>query len=231
MKLTVFIGCFNEKPTILKAIAEARALKVEKEIIVIDNCSTDGTRQILEGLKNDPQLKIILHAQNMGAGYSAEEAISLAKGDYFYGPGADLEYTMSDVYKMIQELEENNLDAILGSRILNRKGVSTWQLIKERPYWLGSIIATSIINFFYNKKFTDVIGITLVKTQILRKLDCQANSQAFAFELVSRLCKYRYKTGEVHLNYKPRTRKEGKTIRAIDMLPALWVMLRVKLWR
>jgi glycosyltransferase involved in cell wall biosynthesis len=231
MKLTVFIGCFNEKPTILKAIAEAKALKLDKEIIVIDNCSTDGTRQILAGLKNDPGLTIVLHSRNMGAGYSAEEAISLAKGDYFYGPGADLEYTMSDVYKMIQELEKNNLDAILGSRILNRKGVSAWQLVKERPYWLGSIIATSLINFFYHQKFTDVIGINLVKTEILRKLKSQANSQVFTFELVSRLCKYHYRIGEVHLNYKPRTHKEGKTIRAIDMLPALWAMLRVKVWR
>ena len=231
MKLTVFIGCFNEKPTILKAIAEAKALEVDKEIILIDNCSTDGTRQILEGLKNDPQLKIILHERNMGAGYSAVEAIGLAQGDYFYGPGADLEYTMADVYKMIQELESNNLDAVLGSRILNRTGVSAWQLVKERPFWLGSIIATTLINIFYGRKFTDVIGINLVKTKILRKLNCRASSQAYAFELVSRLCKYRYRIGEVHLNYKPRTRKEGKTIRAIDMLPALWVMLRIKIWR
>lgn len=228
MKLVIFIGCFNEKSTILKAIEEARAINIDKEIIIIDNCSTDGTRETLEGLKDDKDLSIVFNFKNMGAGYSAGEAIRLAKGDYFYGPGADLEYKMVDVYKMVEKLERENLDAIFGSRILDRKGVSVLQLIKERPYWLGSIIATFLINLFYRKNFTDVIGINLVKTNILRTLDCKTNSQVFTFELVSRLCKNKYKIGEVHLSYKPRTHKEGKTIRAIDMLPALWAIFRVK---
>ena len=89
MKLTITIGCFNEKPTILKAIEQAKAINIDKEIIVIDNCSTDGTREILEGLKEDKALKIIFHSKNMGAGYSGCEGIRLAQGDYLYAPGAD----------------------------------------------------------------------------------------------------------------------------------------------
>ena len=86
MKLTILIGCFNEKQTILKAIKQAKAINVEKEIIVIDNCSTDGTKEVLEALSGDNDLKIIFHHKNMGAGYSAREGITLAQGDYFYGP-------------------------------------------------------------------------------------------------------------------------------------------------
>lgn len=229
MKLTIVITCFNEKLTILKAIEQAKALNIDKEIIVIDNCSTDGTKELLESLIADKSLQIIIHSKNMGAGYSTAEGISLAKGDYFYAPGADLEYDMNDVYKMINKIESEKLDAVFGSRLLERRDVSKWQLIKERHYWLGTIIATFLINVLYGKCFTDVIGINLVKTDLLRALDCKSSSQSFTFELVSKLCKNKKKIGEIHLRYKPRTHKEGKTIKATDMLPALWTIFKVKL--
>lgn len=230
MKLTVVISCFNEKLTILRAIDEAKALDIDKEIIVIDNCSTDGTRQILEGLGNDKSLRIILHSRNMGAGYSGREGNLLAKGDYLYGPGADLEYRMQDVCRMIEKLESENLDAVFGSRLLDRKGISLIGLIKERPFWLGSIIATFLTNLFYRKSFTDVIATKLVKTEILREVDCKSSGQAFEFELVSKLCKRGYKIGEVGVSYKPRSRKQGKTIKAFDIIPAILVMIRVRIF-
>lgn len=230
MKLTILIGCFNEKSTILKVIEQAKAINIDKEIIVIDNCSIGGTREILEGLRNDKGLRIILHSRNMGAGYSGCEGINLAQGDYFYCPGADLEYRMDDLYKMMDKMEREGLDAILGSRILDRKGVSKFQLIKERPYWLGTIIATFLVNLLYRKNFTDIIGSGLMKTDTLKSLDCKASSQAFMFELISKLCKKKYKIGEASVWYKPRTHKEGKTIRAIDIVPALLVILRVKIF-
>ncbi len=230
MKLTIFIACFNEKPTILKVIEQAKAINIDKEIIVIDNCSTDGTKEILEGLKDDRGLKIIFHSKNMGAGYSAGEGINLAGGDYFYSPCADLEYKMEDVYKMMEKMEGEKLDIVFGSRILDRKDVSKFKLVKERPYWLGTIIATFLVNLLYGKNFTDIIATKLIKTDILKRLGCKANNQAFEFELVSNLCKKGYKIGEVSVWYKPRTHKEGKTIRAFDMLPAILAILRVKIF-
>lgn len=230
MKLTILIVCFNEKSTILKVIEQAKAINIDKEIIVIDNCSKDGTREILEGLKNDKELSVVFHSKNMGVGYSACEGIKLAQGGYFYCPGADLEYKMDDVYKMIDKLEERNLDAVFGSRLLDKKNIPRFKLIKERPYWLGSIIGTFLINLFYGRNFTDIIATKLIKTNILKGLSCQATNQAFEFELVSRLCKKRYKIGEVPVWYKPRTHKEGKTIRAIDIVPALWAIFRIKFW-
>ncbi len=80
MKLTIVLGCFNEKVTILKAIEQAKEINIDKEIIVIDNCSTDGTKEILESLKNDSALRIIFHSKNMGSGYSGCEGIRLAEG-------------------------------------------------------------------------------------------------------------------------------------------------------
>jgi glycosyltransferase involved in cell wall biosynthesis len=230
MKLTVLINCFNEKPTILKAIEQAKAINIDKEIIVIDNCSTDGTKEMLEGLKGDDALRIVFHSRNMGAGYSACEGIRLARGDYFYGPGADLEYKMEDVYKMMVKMEGENLDIVFGSRLLERKDYSKIALIKERPYWLGTIIGTFLINLLYRKDLTDIIATKLIKTDILKKLGCESSNQAFEFELVSNLCKKGYLIGEVAVWYKPRTRKEGKTIRAFDMIPAILAILRVKIF-
>jgi hypothetical protein len=127
-------------------------------------------------------------------------------------------------------MESEKLDAVIGSRLLERKGISICQLIKERPYWSGTIIATFLMNILYGKNFTDIIGTNLVKTSVLRTLSCKSSGQAFTFELVSKLCKNRYKIGEVPVWYKPRTHKEGKTIRAFDILPALAAIFKVKLF-
>jgi glycosyltransferase involved in cell wall biosynthesis len=228
MKLTILIGCFNEKATILKAIEQAKEINIDKEIIVTDNCSVDGTKEILETLKNDKALKIIFHSKNMGVGYSGSEGIYLAKGNYFYAPGADLEYKMSDVYKMIEKLESENLDAVFGSRLLDKKIISLCRLIKERPHWLGSIISTFLVNLLYGRDFTDVIATKLVKTDILKSLNMKSNGQAFEFELVSRLCKKKLKIKEVPVWYSPRTEKEGKKIKAIDIIPALISIFKIK---
>lgn len=230
MKLTISIPCFNERPNILKTIEQAKALKVDKEIILIDNCSTDGTREILEGLRNDRKLKIVLHDRNLGVSFSAIEGIRLATGDYVYGPCADLEYKMDDVYKLIDKIEKENLDIVFGSRLLERKGVSIWQLIKEIPFWLGTIITTFLINLLYGKKFTDILAAKLLKTSVVQSLDFKARNQTFEFELVSKLCKGRFKIGEVPIWYKPRTHKQGKSIKALDIFPAILSIIKVKIF-
>ena len=228
MKLTILVGCFNERRTILKAIEQAKSITIDKEIFVIYNCSTDGTREILKDLENDKGLKIILHSKNMGTGYSACECIQLAQGDYYYAPGADLEYKIEDVYRMIDEMESKKLDAVFGSRLADRKGISMWAFIKERPFWLGTIIATFLINLLYRKNFTDIIATKLIKIDVLRKVNCRNCNHDREFELVGRLCKGKYKISEIPVWYKPRTHKEGKTIKVMDMIPALITIFKVK---
>src|SRR3989338_5234876 len=186
MKLSVIIACFNEKATILKAIAEAKDLDINKEIIVIDNCSTDGTRQILESL-NDETLRIVLQPKNFGVGRSVKVGIEMAKGDYCYSPCADLEYRMSDVYKMFDQIEKYGLDAVFGSRIADKKNISRLAIIKERPYYAATILATYLTNRWYRRDFTDIIAPKLIKTDILKKLKITADNQAFEFGLVSRI--------------------------------------------
>ncbi len=227
MKLTIMIGCFNERTTILQAIEQAKNINLDKEIIVIDNFSHDGTKEILQSLKVDKEIKIILRDENMGAGTSSLEGIKLAKGEFFFNPGADLEYNMDDVYKMLEKAESENLDAVFGSRLIDKKNVSRYRLLKERPYWLGTIIFTFLVNCLFRKKFTDVLGIHLVKVSVLKKLGFKSKSKFITFALVSKLCKKRHKIGEVPVDYKPRSHKDGKTIRASDMLLAIFTIFKV----
>jgi len=131
---------------------------------------------------------------------------------------------------MIIKLEDENLDAVFGSRLLNVKNKSKLQLIKERPSWLGSIISTFMINKFYMRNFTDVIATALVKTDILKTLGHTSDNHSFQFELVSRLCKKGYKIDEVPVCYKPRKGKKGKTIKWWHMINAIIVMIRAKLF-
>jgi glycosyltransferase involved in cell wall biosynthesis len=230
MKLTILILCLNESSTIAQAIDQAKQIHLDKEIIVIDNCSTDGTQELIKAFKPDPELKVVIHDKNMGVGYSVREGISIAEGDYLYAPGADLEYKMEDVYKMIEIIQNNNLDAVFGSRLLAKKGIPKFKLIKERPYWLGSMLTTSLINLFYGKKFTDIIATKLIKTGILKNLGCRADNPAFEFELVSRLCKQGYRIQEEPVWYAPRTHQKGKSIKAVHIIPALLAIFGVKLF-
>lgn len=227
MKLSVVVQVFNEKPTILQAINEVKQLTMDKEIIVIDNHSTDGTREILKNLKDD-SLRIIFQPKNFGPGGTVQTASNLAKGDYIHFYHADLEYKANDVYKMLQKAEEENLDAVFGSRLANKVHLSKITLIKERPYVLASLIATYLINKWYKKNFTDVIATKLIRTNVLRGLNCEFLNQGSEFEITSKLCKRKYRIGEVSVFYKPRSHKEGKKIRAMDSIPALLALIKVR---
>lgn len=227
MKLTLLIPVYNEKPTILAAIEAAKRLRIDKEIIVVDNCSTDGTRELLAGLK-DSSLQIIFQPRNLGPGASVQAAIDLAKGDYFYVHHSDLEYKAEDVYKMLKKAEEENLDAVFGSRLAERRHVPKLTLIKERPYVLATIITTYLVNKWYGKNFTDIIATKLIKTNICKKLNCKFKNQGFEFELAGKLSKRRYRIGEIPVFYRPRSHKEGKKIRVMDMVPALLALFKVR---
>ncbi len=226
MKLTIMLGCYNEKATIIDAIEEAKALPIDKEIIVIDNASTDGTREILERLDDD-SIKLVLKDRNRGPGHSVKLAISMAKGEYLYCPGTDREYRMTDVLTMFDKLEAGNLDAVFGSRLFDRKG-SLWELVKERPFWLGSIISTVLVNMLYRARFTDVIAPKLINTATMRSIGLESDGHVIEFETVSWLCKAGCRIGEIPIYYRPRTREEGKTIKAFDLVPALWAIIKVR---
>lgn len=228
MKLTVIVTVYNEKNTIIKAIEEAKNIHLDKEIIVIDNCSTDGTREILRGL-NDNAIKIVYQSMNYGYGMSVITGMSLAQGEYLFVHNSDLEYDPSCIYEMLNLAERENLDSVFGSRLLKRQGESKLKILKERPFYLGTFITTFLTNILYRKNLSDIIGTRFYRTDVLRKINPQLKKIGFDFEVVSKLCKYGYKIKEVAVNYSPRT--EGKKVKAYDIIPAIWTMLKIKFSR
>jgi glycosyltransferase involved in cell wall biosynthesis len=232
MKLTIIVTVFNEKNTILEAIKEARGLNIDKEIIVIDNYSYDGTVEILKGIKDD-SIKIIFQPQNYGYGQSVKTGLSFAKGEFIYIHYSDLEYGIASVHDMLDLIEKENLDAVFGSRLYNfKKNIhSVFSLVKERPYYLGTLVTTFLINLFYKRRFTDIIGTKLYRVSSLKKVYFESNGFSFDFEVASKLCKNKFKIKEVPVSYKPRSSRKGKKVRAKDIIPAIIKIFRVKFFK
>jgi len=225
MKLTIVVTVYNEKDTIVRAIEQAKALSLEKQIIVIDNCSTDGTREILRQL-NDKELEIVYQSGNYGYGMSVITGMRLAKGGYMYVHNSDLEYDPVCVYDMLRIAEEEQLDAVFGSRLFHRRGESKLSIIKTRPFYLGTIITTFLTNVFYRKDFTDIIGCRFYRTSALKAINPRIQGIGFDFEVVSKLAKLGYKLKEIPVQYYPRTK--GKKIKVYDIIPAVWTMIKIK---
>jgi glycosyltransferase involved in cell wall biosynthesis len=229
IRLTIVVTVFNEKKTILKAIEEVKDLNIDKEIIVIDNFSTDGTVEILKGIKDD-SIKIIFQPENYGYGQSVVTGLSLAKGEYAFIQFSDLEYDISAVYNMLDLISKDGLDAVFGSRYYNIKKnfFTVFSMVKQRPYSLGSIITTFLINVFYKRNFTDIIGTKLYRVSSFKKINFKPPKVGFDFEVVSRLCKHGYRIKEVPVKYKPRNHEEGKKIKAINIFSALLIIFKIK---
>ncbi len=226
MKLTVVVPVYNEVKTILQAIKDVEKIKVpDKEVIIIDNCSTDGTRELLKGLKLD-KYKIIYNESNTISG-SLINAMKMAKGEYLYSHHSDLEYDPSDAIKMLEVAEQGGYDVVLGSRLKDNKA-SIWSIVRDRPAFLASIICTALINRWYGKNFTDMIGTQLYRTSSIRKVPVSTYGQGYIFENISRICKRGLKMEEVAVSYRPRSYREGKKIRPYHIINALFAMFRVR---
>jgi len=228
MKLTILVPVFNEHETILQAINNAKLIRAsEKEIIIVDNSSTDGTKELLKKL-NDPSLSIVFHDQNYGAGKSIEDGIKMARGEYIYIYHSDLEYDYRDAEKMLDVAEKGHYDAVLGSRLKNRSD-SIFNLLRQRPAYTATIIATALVNRWYNKNFTDIIGSKLYRTASVRNIPIDTYGPGFDFEHVSRMCKLGLNMTEIAINFTPRSFGKKK-IKFYNMINALFSLFKVRLF-
>jgi glycosyltransferase involved in cell wall biosynthesis len=228
MKLSIVVITFNEVKTVKEAIDNVRSLDIEKEIIVIDNCSTDGTAEIIEQLGYG-DIKFVLQKKNYGVGRSYELGFEMSRGEYVFIQHSDLEYDYTAALIMLELAERTNLDAVFGSRFQELlKTTTRWSLFKERPAILASYISTYLVNTWYGYKFTDVIGAELYKTSVIQKIPISTYNTGFKFEHVSRMCKKRLEIGEINIEYKPRDNAADKKIKSYHIINALWAMVRVR---
>ena len=245
MIISYIIPVYNEIKTISESIDQIINLDFQnKEIIIIDNGSTDGTKEKLKKYIGLKDIKVILRDKNLGFGASIVKGFEEASGEFIYIQYADLEYDHLCSVKMLNLARENNADLILGSRL--KKFTSFKGLINEvikKPAYFATIICTFLINIFYKKKFTDIIGGKFYKTESIKKiiLDMKLNSgmgHSFDFELVSRICKNNLKIEETNIEYKARKftnveklkRVKEKKINFVHILPAIFTIIKIKLF-
>ena len=217
---------YNEVRTIKKAIQDVVDINYKKkEIIVIDNGSTDGSQDIIKKFKN---IKKVLRKKNLGAGMTVADGIKKAKGDYIYIQFSDLEYDHFKSLDMLSYAKKNNLDIVLGSRLKNK---DIWKELLKKKSYLATIFTTFIINKFYNKKFTDIIGSKLYKTAAVRKIPINSYGAGFDWEFISRACKRNLKIGEISIKYKPRLNQNEKKIRIYNIFNAIYELIKVKIFK
>ena len=232
MSITFLIPVYNEFKTVRKAIEETIEIDIpSKEIIIIDNGSNDGTQDIIKEFENHQDIKIILNRKNLGFGNSIREGFFYSTKQFIYLQFGDLEYDIKSSYEMLRLIKEKNLDAIFGSRL---KNINSWnklfKIIIHNPSYLATVICTSLINIFYSKKFTDIIGGKMYRKETIKNALPKISGPGFDFEFVSIICKNKFYVDEIFVNYAPRKVFSDKKIKFYHMLNAIYSILKIKLF-
>ena len=229
MKLSIIIPVYNEKDTILTVLERVRAVDLgpdwEKEIIVVDNCSTDGTRELLREVeaKHNPDLRVIYQPRNMGKGTSIRTAIPYCSGDYTIIQDADLEYDPAEYPRLLAPFASPQVQVVYGSRNLRRNPRSSWTF-----YWGGRLLSW-LVNLLYGARITDeATGYKAFRADLFRSLRWKADGFEFCPEVTARILRRGIRIVEVPISYRPRSREEGKKIHWRDGLVAIWTLVRYR---
>lgn len=230
MKLSVIIPVYNEKNTILEVLrlVEAVDLSLEKEIIIIDDCSTDGSRDVLKSLDRN-KFKIIFKEKNEGKGSAIKEGFLTATGDIIIIQDADLEYDPNDYIKVLKPILEGRADVVYGSRFLSgepKRVLFFW-------HYLGNIFLTILSNFLTGLTLTDMETCSKAfKKEVVDSFKNKIESKRFGIEpeLTARIAKGRWRIYEVGISYYGRDYFEGKKINWRDGVAAIWHIIKFNLF-
>ena len=223
-KLTIIIPCYNEQRTIDTILDRInQSLKTYKifnyEILIVDDSSNDGTKEILKNLSNNERVKIYFHDINLGKGAAIQTALSYVTGDITIVQDADLEYDPFDYDKLLLPFFETNADVVYGSRFL---GGGKFVRIHFFWHYLANKILTFICNLFINLNLTDMeTGYKVFKTSALKSIKLEEKTFSFEPEVTIKLSKKNYKFFEVPITYNGRSYEEGKKIGLKDAFIAL----------
>ena len=224
--LTVIVPVFNEKKTVLKLLDRVLAVDVDKEVIVVDDGSTDSTREILKSAESRYSGVLFLyHDRNRGKGAAIRTGISRARGRFTIIQDADLEYDPEEYPRLLAPLLEEKTRVVYGSRVLGSKKVRSY----NRYYWGGRMLSL-FTNLLFRSAITDEpTCYKVVETQLLRDLDLKAVGFEFCPEVTAKILRAGFTIHEVPISYHPRSFEEGKKIRPKDGLIAIWTLLKYRL--
>ena len=224
MKLSVIIPIYNEIHTLEELIKRVKNTKLADEIVLIDDGSSDGTREIVEKYKGQEGIVVVMHEKNQGKGAAVRSGFEVAKGDIFLIQDADLEYDPREYPNLLKPIEEGLSDVVYGSRFLgaSRRVAMFWHMIANK-------LLTLFTNILYDTILTDMeTGYKVFKREVVMDMPLHAKRFEFEPEFTAKILKRKFKIFEVPITFNPRDYEEGKKIGLSDAFEAVWALIKYR---
>jgi glycosyltransferase involved in cell wall biosynthesis len=224
MQLSVVIPVFNEVGNIEAIIKRVKATKLASEIVVVDDGSQDGTRDVLKQLNGKSRVRVILHEKNQGKGAAVWTGIQAATGDVILIQDADLEYSPGDYPALLQPILDGIADVVYGSRFLGgpRRATMFWHMI-------ANILLTFMTNILYDTILSDMeTGYKVFRRKVIEGMVLRSHRFDFEPEFTAKVLKRHYRIYEVPITFNPRDYSEGKKIKLHDAFEAVWTLLKYR---
>lgn len=226
MKLSIVIPVYNELATITEIVSRVRKAPFEKEIIIVDDGSTDGTRAQLEAIKRDPDVRVLFHERNRGKGAALRTGFGAVSGDVVIIQDADLEYDPADYPILLRPIQEGHADVVYGSRFLGgpHRVLFFW-------HYIGNRLLTLLSDALSNLNLSDMeVCYKVFRREVLKDLPLRSDRFGFEPEFTMKVAKRGYRIYEVPVSYRGRTYQEGKKITWKDGLAAIYTIIRFRLF-
>jgi glycosyltransferase involved in cell wall biosynthesis len=224
MKLSIIIPVYNEVESIQVILKRVQDQNLAHEIIVVDDGSKDGTRDVLQTLDGKDGIRVIMHEHNKGKGAAVRTGMAAAIGDIMLIQDADLEYDPRDIPSLLQPIEEGVADVVYGSRFLGRAHRVTmfWHQVANK-------MLTLMTNILYNTILTDMeTGYKVFRREVLNGMVLRANSFDFEPEFTAKILKRKFRIFETPITFNPREYSQGKKIKLHDAFAAVWTLVKYR---
>jgi glycosyltransferase involved in cell wall biosynthesis len=224
MNLSVIIPIYNEVESIQEIVKRVKTSGLAWEIILIDDGSRDGTRDLLKEMDGKDSVRVILHEKNQGKGAAVRTGFDAARGDVLLIQDADLEYDPRDYPILLKPIEEGIADVVYGSRFLGgpRRVAMYWHMV-------ANYMLTFMTNILYNTILSDMeTGYKVFRRKVIEGMPLHAKRFDFEPEFTAKVLKRKYRIFEVPITFNPRDYSEGKKIKLKDAFEAVWTLLKYR---